>query len=369
MKKIIVFIVAFLIIGNLLCVSAVENSALSSIVINGRTRSVIYFKNAYSRLPMASTTKIMTALILAECNTPDKTVTVTAPMVAVEGSSMGLRVGDTVTYNDLMYGILLCSGNDAANTVALSISGSVEKFSDLMNKKAAELGLKNTHFVTPSGLDADGHFTSAYDLALLSSFALENEYFKQVAATKSITLNYGGSSHYLSNHNKMLKIYDGAIGVKTGYTSKAGRCLVSAAERDGIMIIAVTLNDGDDWNDHKRMLDYGFEKSKSVLTDYSCPTSISCIGSDVGHIKISSLSASVGISNNDKLEYVTYLPNFFYGTVLAGDKVGYTEVFSNGYKILTLDILAEESTVITENSNTIFEKIIKLFVILLRGLQ
>ncbi len=368
MKKIIVFVLALYIIGNSLTVGAVNDSALSSIVINGKTRSIIYSKNSCSKLPMASTTKIMTALILAEYNTPEKEVTVTAPMVAVEGSSMGLRVGDIVTYNDLMYGILLCSGNDAANTVAMSICGSTQKFAELMNNKAAELGLKNTHFVTPSGLDADGHYTTAYDLALLASFALENEYFKQVAATKSILLNYGGSSQYLSNHNKLLKIYDGAVGVKTGYTSKAGRCLVSAAERDGIMIIAVTLNDRDDWNDHINLLDFGFEKSKSVMTEFSCPESISCIGSEEGHIKVSCENIPIGISNNDKLDYITYLPRFVYADILAGEKLGYAEVYSNGYKILTLDILADESTAITQKEDSKVEKIIKLFLILLRGL-
>ncbi len=367
LKKLIIFIVTISLFCCGFSVNALENSAKAAIVINGTTRSIIYSKNIDKKLPMASTTKIMTALILAEQNALDTKVTVTAPMVAVEGSSMGLRAGDTVTYNDLLYGILLCSGNDAANTVATTLCGTVEKFAEVMNKKASALGLKSTHFVTPSGLDADGHYTTAHDLALLASYALENKVFKQVASTKSITLNYGGENHYLSNHNKMLKIYDGAIGVKTGYTSTAGRCLVSAAERNGTLIIAVTLNDRNDWNDHKIMLDFGFENSRSVSTDYSCPSSIKCIGSKDDVIKISSQSAVIGLSGEDKLEYITYLPKFVYAGINKGDKIGYTDVFSNGHKILTLDIVADENAILSSNS-TVYSKFLKLFLALLRGL-
>lgn len=367
MKKLIIFIVTISLFCCGFSVNALENSATAAIVINGATRSIIYSKNIDAKLPMASTTKIMTALILAEQNALDTNVTVTAPMVAVEGSSMGLCAGDTVTYNDLLYGILLCSGNDAANTVAIALCETVEKFAEVMNNKAKELGLKNTHFVTPSGLDADGHYTTAHDLALLASYALENRVFKQVASTKSITLNYGGENHYLSNHNKMLKIYDGAIGVKTGYTSTAGRCLVSAAERNGTLIIAVTLNDRNDWTDHKILLDYGFENSQSVLTDYSCPSTIECIGSKNNEIKISSQTAVIGLSDKDKLEYITYLPKFVYADINKSDKIGYTDVFSNGHKILTLDIIADENAVMAANS-TVYSKVFKRFLILLRGL-
>ncbi len=367
MKRLLIFTVVLVIFCSSFSVNALENSATAAVVINGTTRSIIYSKNKETKLPMASTTKIMTALILAEQNTPETKVSVTAPMVAVEGSSMGLRAGDTVTYNDLLYGILLCSGNDAANTAAIALCGSIEKFAELMNNKAAELGLDNTHFVTPSGLDAEGHYTTAYDLALLASFALENDTFRQVASTKSITLNYGGTDHYLSNHNKMLKIYDGAIGVKTGYTSTAGRCLVSAAERDGTLIIAVTLNDRNDWNDHKIMLDYGFENSHTVLTDYSYPSTIKCIGAQNDEIKISSQIVSLGLSGEDDLEYKTYLPKFVYANINNGEKIGYTEVYSNGYKILTLDIVADDNAIVTINS-TIYSKIIKQFLTLLRGL-
>ncbi len=328
MKKIMCFFLLFALFTNLCGASAVENSAAAAIVINAKTRTVIYSKNANARLPMASTTKIMTALILAECNTPEKEVTVTKQMVAVEGSSMGLSAGDTVTYCDLLYGILLPSGNDAANTAAISISGSVEKFADLMNKRAEELGLNNTHFVTPSGLDADGHYTTAYDLAILTSFALENESFRKVAATKSVTLEYSGKKNYLSNHNRMLKTYNGAIGVKTGYTSKSGRCLVTAAKRENTEIIAVTLNDRNDWADHANLLDYGFENSSEVLLEPTIPEAVNCVGGGEEKIKLTTAQTKIGISRQETFQYKTYLPNFIYAPVNCGDVVGYTDIFS-----------------------------------------
>ena len=368
MKKIIIFTITFVLFANLCPVLAVDNSASAAIVINARTRSVIYSKNANERRAMASTTKIMTALILAECNTPQKKVTVTNQMVAVEGSSMGLRAGDIVTYNDLLYGILLPSGNDAANTAAISISGSVEKFAELMNNKAVELGLKNTNFVTPSGLDANSHYTTAYDLAILASFALENESFRKAAATKSITLDFGGSKHYLSNHNKLLKTYEGAIGVKTGYTSKAGRCLVSAAKDGETEIIAVTLNDKNDWDDHKRLLDYGFENSTERAIVPDIPKTISCIGSDTEQINLVSAAIGIGVSGDEKLEFITYLPSFVYAPIKGGDVVGFTDVFCGDYKVGSLPIYADDYANKVEKNNLFLNKVLNRFLSLLRGL-
>ncbi len=368
MKKYIVFLIAFSVFCNLCFVRAVDNSAASAIVINARTRTVIYSKNADTKRAMASTTKIMTALLLAECNTPQKTVTVTAPMVAVEGSSMGLKTGDTVTYNDLLYGILLPSGNDAANAAAISISGSIEKFAELMNAKAKELGLENTHFVTPSGLDADSHYTTAYDLALLTSFALENEDFRKVASSKSVTLGFGGEKRYLANHNRMLKTYEGTIGVKTGYTSKAGRCLVTAARRDDTEIIAVTLNDKNDWEDHARLLDYGFENCNEISAVPKVPATVNCIGAGTDKINLVTAAVGIGLSGDDKLEYITYLPRFVYAPVKSGDVVGYTDAFSGGYKVATLPIYADSTAESVKQHNTLIYKIFKRFLILIRGL-
>ncbi len=368
MKKIIGIFIVVMVFTNMCFVRAVNNSAASAIVMNARTRTVIYEKNANTKRAMASTTKIMTALLLAECNTPQKKVTVTAPMVAVEGSSMGLRAGDTVTYNDLLYGILLPSGNDAANTAAISICGSIEKFAQLMNKRAKELGLKNTHFVTPSGLDADSHYTTAYDLALLTSFALENNDFLSVASSKSVVLEFGGEKRYLANHNRLLKTYDGAIGVKTGYTSKAGRCLVSAAQKNDSEIIVVTLNDRNDWEDHARLLDYGFQNCNVLSAMPTIPATVSCVGADASEINLVTSKIDIGLSGADNLEYKTYLPRFVYAPISRGDIVGYTDAFSNGYKVATIPIYADSAAQSENQHSILFNKIFKRFIILIRGL-
>ena len=238
-------------------VGALSTSAKAAAIINGDTGEVIYEQNANQRLPMASTTKIMTALLLCEQEAFEREIVVTDEMVRVEGSSMGLLPGDRVTYRDLLYGMLLASGNDAANTTAISVGGSIEQFVQMMNNKAAELGLHNTQFVTPSGLDAEGHYTTAHDLAQLAAYALQNQNFAEAAGSDSATLCYGNPPYNrkLQNHNRLLRLSDDVVGVKTGYTKKSGRCLVSAGRRDGKLVVAVTLNDSNDWQDHLSMLE------------------------------------------------------------------------------------------------------------------
>ena len=259
MKKILAVFSLICMIFTSFEVGAIETGAKSFILVNAETMGVISGKDYNVKLPMASTTKIMTALILAEKNTPQKTVKVTKEMIAVEGSSMGLLEGDIVGYNDLLYGMLLSSGNDAANVTAIELAGSLENFSKIMNNKAKEIGLKNTNFVTPSGLDTENHYSTAYDLALLTSYALKNEAFKKAVSSYKATLNYGNPPYRrtLTNHNKLLVEFEDAIGVKTGFTKKAGRCLVSAAERDGKIVICVTLKDANDWKDHEKLLNLG----------------------------------------------------------------------------------------------------------------
>ncbi len=264
MKRLVCLLIVFaLFFGTLpINASALETSAKAAVVICGDTGEIIYSQNAEARLPMASTTKIMTGLLLCEYGNLDREITVTDEMVRVEGSSMGLQGGDRVTLHDLLYGLVLASGNDAANTIAIVMAGSTGDFAVLMNKKAKELGLKNTNFVTPSGLDDENHYTTAYDLALLTKYALQNEAFAAAVACHSAVLNYGNPPYRrsLTNHNKLLKSFEGCVGVKTGFTKKSGRCLVSAARRDGKLAIAVTLNDPNDWQDHKNMLEYGLSK-------------------------------------------------------------------------------------------------------------
>ena len=259
-------------VGFTMSVSAfeMECSAKASILIEAETGRVLSAQNKKAKLPMASTTKIMTTLIALE--QPDLTsyFTVDKEAIQVEGSSMGLLEGDRVNLLTLCYGMILPSGNDAANVTALHIAGSKEKFAELMNRKAGQLGLKDTRFVTPSGLDADGHYTTAYDLAQLTRTAMQNPIFCAICKESAAQVEFGNPPYkrWLKNHNKLIEMYVGCIGVKTGFTDAAKRCLVSAAERDGVRLICVTLNDPNDWADHSRYYDAGFASlAKRTLQD------------------------------------------------------------------------------------------------------
>ena len=242
-------------------------SAECAVLIDSDSREVLFEKNSKRQRGMASTTKIMTALVAAECGDVNRTVSVSEKAVGVEGSSIYLYAGEQFTLLELLYALMLRSANDAAAAIAIELGDSIEGFADMMNAKALSMGLENTHFTNPHGLYDKDHYTSAYDLALISSELLKNETLRTIVSTKKITIPFYESSdntRLLVNHNKMLKLYDGAIGVKTGFTKATGRCLVSAAERDGLTLIAVTLNAPDDWNDHTKMLDFGFSQYESV---------------------------------------------------------------------------------------------------------
>lgn len=346
MKKVIIFLSLFSFFINILPVYAVSTSAKAAILINGDTGEVIYEKNADERLPMASTTKIMTGLLLCENGDFLKEITVTAEMLRVEGSSMGLLAGDKVTLHDLLYGLMLSSGNDAANVIAYTLGGTVDSFVKQMNDKAQKLGLSNTHFETPSGLDGDGHYTTARDLAALARYAMQNEDFSKAVSTKSATLNYGNPPYRrtLTNHNKLLKTFDGAVGVKTGFTKKSGRCLVSAAKRDGKFVIAVTLKDPNDWQDHASLLEYGLNSVKLTqvspdTTSYTLPV----IGADNKTIDIKISPETFSSTNSEKILCDINLPSFVYAPITEGEELG-EAVYKNGDKIIkTVPILANEN--------------------------
>ena len=229
-------------------------SAKSAALLDGTTGEFLYEKNGDQRALIASTTKIMTGLLVCEAGDLGRTVTVPETAAGTEGSSMYLKSGETLTRRELLYGMMLHSGNDAALTLAISVSGSEAAFVRQMNRRACALNLTQTHFANPHGLDSGENYSTALDLARLAQAALQNEQFRAVVSTKTITC----AGRTLTNHNKLLWRYDGCIGVKTGYTRHAGRILVSAAERGGRMLIAVTISDPDDWRDHVSLLDYGF---------------------------------------------------------------------------------------------------------------
>ncbi len=236
-------------------------SAESAVLIELESGKVLLEKNAHSRMGMASTTKIMTALVALSLASPDDILTVPREAVGIEGSSVYLSAGERLSVRELLCALLLSSANDAAVALAVCLSGSVEKFADEMNKLADSLGLKSTSFVNPHGLYDDAHYTTAYELALITREALKHDTLAQILATYKTSISMCGEEgrRLLVNHNKLLRSYDGCIGVKTGFTKRTGRCLVGAARRGGMTLISVTLNAPDDWRDHTEMLDYGFE--------------------------------------------------------------------------------------------------------------
>ncbi len=231
-------------------------SAQKAILLDGNTGRVLYEKRADEKSLIASTTKIMTALLVCEqCNVLDR-MEIPKEATNIEGSSIYLKEGEVLTLQELLYGMMLHSGNDAATALAIYCGGTVEGFAQLMNDKARMLGLRGTHFANPHGLDAPDHYSTAKDLAVLAQYAIKNPIFAQTVATKNIL---AGGRH-LRNHNKLLWRVEGADGIKTGYTKAAGRILVSSAQRQGRRLIAVTIEDGNDWNDHAALYDKGFEE-------------------------------------------------------------------------------------------------------------
>ncbi len=361
MKRVVCLFLCLILLSNLTAVNAINISAKAAVVIDGYTGEILYSQNCDKRLPMASTTKIMTALLLCELGGDlSQEIVTTREMVTVEGSSMGLQVGDTVSYHDLLYGMMLASGNDAANTTAIAIGSSVSKFVDLMNERAEKMGLKDTHFVTPSGLDAEEHYTTAYELALIAKEALANENFAKAAASQSARLCYGNPPYNrtLTNHNRLLKMYDDIVGVKTGFTKKSGRCLVSASKKDGKLVIAVTLNDGNDWADHRTLLDLGLSliESKEFLPQKS---EIYIDVTNGERIKAYIPSATVNITENSSVNYLIKLPHFMYAPIKKGQQIGSISYYSNDVLVADLGITAQQDINHKQNKLKLFFEIFK----------
>lgn len=235
-------------------------SAQAAAVIECGTNTVLYAKNEHEKLPMASTTKVMTAIIAIECGNPDEVFAVCDEAYGVEGSSIYLLKNERISLRDLLYGLMLRSGNDAAVAIAHKIGGSTEGFVDLMNDKAHEIGAYDTHFANPNGLPSDEHYTTAYDLALICSYAMKNEIFRTIVGTQYYTADSGDVHRTMMNKNKLLTQYDGANGIKTGYTKAAGKCLTFSAEREGMSIVGVVLNCPDMFPDSMKIMDRCFSE-------------------------------------------------------------------------------------------------------------
>lgn len=325
-------------------------SAYSAVLISADDGSVLYEHNAHEPLAMASTTKIMTALLALEEaeRAGDPVIDITEEMVRVEGSSMGLQAGNRLTMTNLVSGMLLASGNDAANAAALYLAGSQEAFAEQMNARAAEIGMDSTHFVTPSGLDDEEHYSTAYDMALLAQEALRCPEFARIAASSTLQVEFAEPAQKVSysNHNKLLRMYEGCIGVKTGFTKKAGRCLVSAAQREGTTLIAVTLNAPDDWNDHMAMLDYGFATVKTLSLGGEYPDTLHLVGAAVDSVPLRAgqeVKLTLSREDADRVTSRILLPKFAYAPISEGERLGRVQYLLDGQEVYSVPIFAGET--------------------------
>ena len=304
-------------------------SAEKAMVLDAATGRAIYEKDADRQSLIASTTKIMTALIVCEqCNVLDR-MRIPKEAVGIEGSSMYLREGEILTIQELLYGLMLSSGNDAAVALAIYCGGTVEGFAELMNDKARLLGLKNTHFENPNGLDSPGHYSTARDLAVLAAYAMDNPIFYKTVSAKTVTVG----SRSLRNHNKLLWQVQGADGVKTGFTKAAGRILVSSATRNGRRLICVTLNDPNDWADHGQLLEQGFSRYRlrRIVTAGECVGSLeveSGMGDRVRILAAEDFDYALAEDENPIL--VLPGPGFVYSPVAQGADAGYAYIFLEG---------------------------------------
>ncbi len=319
-------------------------SSLSAVVYEPDSGLILYEKDVRTARPMASTTKLMTALLAAENLDPNRTVTVPAAALPVEGTQIGLKAGEEITVRDLLAGLLLASGNDTANALALLMDESLLTFAERMNRRALTLGMTDSLFVTPSGLDKDGHSASARDMALLGAAVLKQPLLAELCASKAETITVGGVKMTVSNHNKLLKLYDGTIGLKTGFTKKSGRCLVSAVERDGVTLIVTTLNGGDYWNDHMALYNYAFpllhrEMMPDVAPD-TCP--VAGGAADAVSIAPEEIPACV-LREGESATACVELPDFVWAPVAVGDVLGHVRYTAGERELACVPIRATES--------------------------
>lgn len=326
-------------------VCAISTSATSAVLMDVDSGRVLYAQNENAKMLIASTTKIMTALVALENGDLNSNVKVTAEAANTEGSSMYLKAGEKLTLETLLYGLMLCSGNDAAVAVAQGVAGSTDKFVKLMNQKAKELGMAHTSFANPNGLDDEKHYSTAKDMAVLACAAMNNETFARIVSTRTVTV--GGRT--LTNHNKLLSYVDGCIGLKTGYTKAAGRTLVSCAQRNGQRLVAVTLQDGNDWADHAALYDYGFSAypAQQAMT----------IGETVGTLAVTGgLSSSVPLvaadsfswplAQGEKLEVRFELPESLRAPVAAGTSAGQAVFSLSGKEVGRVELLCGSDTLL-----------------------
>ena len=320
--------------------------AQAAYLIEANSGRVLLAKNENTRLPMASTTKIMTALLAIESGRLEETVAVADAAIGTEGSSMYLKHGEKIPLIDLVYGLMLTSGNDAAVAIAYFLDGGPAAFADRMNARARELGLFDTHFVTPNGLHDPGHYTTAKDLAALGAAALENPVFSEIVSTQYRKTG-GSNPHTLKNKNKLLWEYEGGIGVKTGYTKAAGKCLVFAAERGGMKLVGAILNCPTMWPTAKSMLDAGFaayrtKKFLSADAVFSIPIA-NGVKKTLFSAPVFDILYPTEVDGDETYTVETSFEAALFAPIAEGKQVGTATLFRNGTAVLSVPIVATET--------------------------
>lgn len=359
MKRLFCFFIVFIMMT--VQVQAAENikvNSLSAVLIDATNGRVLWGKNEETPMAMASTTKIMTAIIALENADLKSEVTVSKRAASAPEVKMGLKTGEKIRLEDLMFALMLQSSNDAAIAIAEHIGGTVENFCEMMTNKAKEIGAKDTLFVTPNGLDAGDHHSTAYDMAIIAKYALENEEFVKLIGTKEVTTPVSGGnykSYHITNKNRLLNEYEGATGVKTGFTNKAGHCFVGSAKRDGVELVSVVLASGwgskgkeQKWTDTKTILNYGF-------SNYSNEKIINQ-GETAGKIKVLNSPENNEIEvlyNNDfemlmsqeeksGIKIVSDIPDVLEAPVYKGQTVGKAEIYINDELMAEVELIAEK---------------------------
>ena len=327
-------------------------SAKSAVVIDADTGRILYEQDAHTRRGMASTTKIMTAIVALEQASPDMLVTVDPRACGVEGSSVYLYAGEKIKMEALLYALMLQSANDAAEAIAYAVAGGIDEFAALMNQKADELGLTATHFENPHGLDGETHYTTAYELGTIAAYAMKNDLFAEIVSTvkKTIPLHDGEISRLLVNHNRLLREYDDIYGIKTGYTKKCGRTLVSAAQRNGVRLICVTLDDGNDWIDHRALLDYGFSLYGEVSLMEKMSYEVPVCGGTASSVRVCTKESPTAMlpQGHGEIVSVIEVPRFLYAGVCEGNVVGKVVFYADGVRVGEAFLYAESSVPIAQ---------------------
>ncbi len=318
-------------------------SASSAVVIDAESKEIIYEKNAFEKRSMASTTKIMTSILAVESGRMGDEITVSASALT-EGSSIGLKAGYVLTLEDLVYGMMLESGNDAANVCALHLGGTFEGFASMMNEKAKETGMTDTNFVTASGLDDKKHYSTAYDMALLGAYSIKNPVFREICSDKSHRISFikPEMTVTFSNHNKLLDYCEGVFGIKTGFTKKSGRCLVSSCERDGATLVCVTLNAGDDWNDHQKLYDLSFAELNKSTVRFSKLSEVNVYGGNQAKAEIYCDEYVYHFKENEELTEQIILPGIIYAPIKKNEIIGKANYYSGKNLVHTAFIYSKD---------------------------